>query len=252
MKTQFKYAFMAALNIRGPVFAVIFLMNSVFIIFGSPGLLPFPAHVTAVSLGGVAIAVMFAANIGSDVIMARRIFIAPDAYLQMLTPVPRGKILLANVLVMALFDLLTLFFVIFTEVWMAFNLAGLGIRQMVWEIFSANLTYVSHGLWLVMMLTAGYFLVMMIIMFCVTAKKSFLFKKPASGFLAFLVACVCFYINHLLQIVLAPFGEVSMHGPIIVITAASGAAFPVLLILTLAEAAVLFAITSKLLEKVNI
>jgi len=252
MKTQFKYAFLNGLYIRGPAFAVIFMMNFIFILLGSLNLLPFAAHVTAVSLGGIAIAVMFAANIGSDVIMTRRMFTSPDAYLHMLTPVPRRKILLANVLIMAVLDMITLGSVIFAEVWMALNLAGLGIPQLAANLISANITFLTHGVWLVLMIIAGYFLALMVIMFCLAAKKSFLFKKPASGFLAFLLGCGCFYIIHLLQLFIAPFSEVQIHGLIIVITAVSGAVFPALLILSFAEAVFLFFITSKLMEKINI
>jgi len=58
MKVQFKYAIRAGLYARGPVFAVIFIMELIFIVLGSLGILPLAAQITAVSLGGTAIAVM--------------------------------------------------------------------------------------------------------------------------------------------------------------------------------------------------
>jgi hypothetical protein len=63
MKAQFKYAFITGLPFRGAAFAFIFVMDAVFIALGSLGLLPFAAKVTAVSLGGVAIAAMMVFDI---------------------------------------------------------------------------------------------------------------------------------------------------------------------------------------------
>ena len=253
MKAQFKYAFRAGLNIRLPVFAVIFTMDTVFIILGSLGLLPFAALVTAVSLGGVAIAAMLAVNVIADVFIARRMFLAPEAYLHALTPVPRRKILLASVIAITVLDLITMTFVISAEVWLSFNLAGGGYWHMVWEFLKNNSQDLVYLLWCVLLLVAGYMLMITIIMFCVTAKKSIFFKKPASGFLAFLLGCGCVYAISLLQLVLAPFSGIERYGLLIVLNIERGAVFPVYVLLTLIEAAVLFVLTSKLMErKINI
>ena len=248
MKAQFKYAFLTGLFFRGPVFAVIFVMNMTFIILGTLGLLPFPAQVTAVSLGGVAIAVMFAANIGGDVAIGRRMFTAPEAYLYALTPVPRRKILLASVIAMAVMDLISMAFVIVCEVWLSLNLAGIGIWQIVMNAFSSG-SYFVFILWHILLFIAGYILFMMIILFCAAMKKSFFHKLPAPGFLAVLLAIGCFYIVSLLQLLLAPFGTVSMHGLIIYISSVGKAAFPALIFLILLEAAFLFVLTSKFMER---
>jgi hypothetical protein len=253
MKAQFKYAFFAGLYFRGPVFAVIFVMNTVFITLGSLGLLPFAAHVTAVSLGGLAIAVMFAANIGGDVAVARRMFTAPEAYLLALTPGPRWKTLLASIVTMTVMDIFTMAFVIVSQVWLALNLAGGNNGQIVWNIVHEHNSYLYDGFLFILLLIAGYLLLIMVILFCVTAKKSIFFKMPASGFLAFLLACGCFYIVNLLQFVLVPFSEVQRFGLLIILTLSSTAAIPFLILLTLLEAVILFVLTSKLLErKVNL
>ena len=60
-------------------------------------------------------------------------------------------------------------------------------------------------------------------------------------------------IRYLLLFVLAPFSEVHRNGPFIIISFVSNAAIPVLAILMLLEAAALFVLTFKLLErKVNL
>jgi len=253
MKAQFKYAFLAGLNVRGQVFAVIFIMNTVFITMGSLGLLPLAAHITAVSLGGVAIAVMLAADIGGDVFIARRMFSAPEAYLHALSPVPRRKILLASVITMAVLDIVSMAVVITQEVWLSFNLAGDSIKQLVWDFIHSESSYLIYALWCVLFLISAYLLLMMIIMFCVTMKKSVFFKMPVPGLLAFLLACGCFYVISLLQLVLVPFGDVQRYWLLIIITLNSGAAVPLLILLTLLEAAALFILTSKLMErKINL
>jgi len=252
MKAQFKYAFLAGFHIRGPVFAVIFIMNTVFLILGLLGLLPFAALVTAVSLGGVAIAVMFTANIGSDVAIISRLFSAQKATLYALTPAPRWKTLLASITTMTVMDVITMAFVIITQVSLSFNLTGNNVRQIFWSYLNQNLSGITFIIWNILLLIAGYLLVLMVILFCITAKKSIFFKMPASGFLAFLLACACFYIASLLQILLAPFGVVERFLFMITITLDT-IAIPLLALLTLLEAGVLFVLTSKLMErKINL
>jgi len=254
MKAQFKYAFKAGLYVRLITFAVIFSVNTVFIILGSLGLLPFAAKIVAVSLGGVAIAVMFVMNIGSDVIIARRMFASPEAYLHSLTPDPKWKILLASSVTMLVMDFVSMAIVIVQEVWLSFIVAGL---EHTWDLFMwgirQNPTEMIYAYWSIPLLMALYLLVLMIIFFCVTAKKSFLFKMPASGLLAFLLTCGCFYAVSLSQLILIPFGSVHRYGLFILIELSGIAVLPVGLLLMLAEAAILFYFTSKLMErKMNI
>ena len=253
MKAQFKYAIIAGLYFRGPAFAVIFIMNAVFITLGSLGLLPFAAHVTALSLCGVSIAVMLAANIGGDVAITKRMFSSPQSYLHALTPVPRWKTLLTSIVTMAVMDLVTMTIVIFSQVWLALNLAGEVIWQLVLIAIRSQESSLFYIVWGSLLIIAGYFLIIMIILFCVTVKRSIFFKLPASGFLAFLLACGCFYIVNLFQLLLIPFGDVWRFGVFIFITIESGAAIPVFTLITLLQAAALFVLTSKLLErKVNL
>jgi len=242
---------MAGLQARGPVFAVIFVMNLVFIMLGSLGLLPLAAQITAVALGGVAIAVMMAVNIVGDVAIARRMFAAPGAYLYALTPVPRRKTLLASVITMTVMDLVTLTPVIIGEVWLALNLAGRGISGTVWNVIRANAS-ILEGFLYIALLIAGYLLFLMVILFCVTARKSILFRKPAGGWLAVLLAVGVLYAVSLTTFIVAPFGAVSRFGLFFTITLGS-AGVAAYTLLTLAQAAVLFILTSRLMErKMNI
>jgi hypothetical protein len=252
MKAQFKYTFITGLSFRGAAFAFIFVMDAVFITLGSLGLLPFAAQVTAVSLGGVAISVMLVFDIIGDIAIIRRMFVTPEAYLYALTPAPRREILLASVVVTAILDIVTMAVVITAEVWLSFILAGEEVWQTVWSFISTNSSAFLQGLWLVPLLVAGYMLLIMVILFCITAKKSILFKVPASGLLAFILACACFYCISLLQLVLLPFGTVERYGLLILLTIGNNA-LPFYAMLMLLEAVALFVITSKLMErKINL
>jgi len=252
MKTQFKYALLNGLYVRGVTFAIVLVMNIVFIILGSVLQLPFAVHVIFLSLGGMAVTAMFAANIGSNVIMIRRMFASADAYLQALTPVPRWKTLLANVITMMCMDIFSMFIAATSITWIAFNFIGNDMWSNFWEIFLHE-NYFVYIILLITAFIASYLLFAMVILFCVAAKKSFLFKLPASGLLTFLLALACFYIVSLLQIVLLPISSVQIFGIFIMLTPNSIAAFPILILLTFLEAAGLFVLTSKLIErKINI
>ena len=250
MKAQFKYAFLAGLYARGPVFAVIFVMNTVFITLGSLDLLPVAAHITAVSLGGVAVGVMMAFNIVGDISVIRRMFNAPDAYLLALTPVPRWKTLLSGIFAMAVMDIISMFIVILQIVWLSFNFSG------VWDTVIAAMQGDSSSfvyiIWGALVMIAGYLLWVTLIFFCIIARRSIFYNKPLSGLLSFLLGCLCLYIVSVLHAVLFPFGSVIRHGILFIITL-NTTALPFYILLNLIPTIVLFVFASKLLERrVNI
>ena len=252
MKAQFKYSFRAGMSVRGPAFLIIFVMDLVFITLGALGLLPFAAQVTAVSLGGTAIAVMICFIVVNDGSMIRRMFSAPGAYLYALTPAPRRQILLASVITMMVLDVVMLAAVIFCEVLLSFNLSGLSFGPMLWSAISSNASAYLYMFITIATLLAGYLALMMILLFVVTVRTSVLYSKPAGGLLTVLLALVTAYVWSLTTFILAPFGTVGRYGIFFTITlnVPGLVAFPLLL---LVEAAALFIVTSKLLErKVNI
>ena len=252
MKAQFKYAFRTGIYARGVAFAVIFVMNLVFIVLGSMGLLPFAAKVTAVALGGVAIAVMIVFNIVSDIAIVSRMFSAPGAYLHALTPAPRKQILLSSILTMMILDIVTMAVVITGEVMLSFNLAGDGISSMVFNFIRAESSILLNVLLPFVLLIAGYLLVVMGIIFCISVNKSVFYQKRAGGLMTAIVAIAVIYIVNISSFLLAPFGAVSRLALFFTITIGTvGTGMYALLNLILA--AVLFVLTSKLMErKINI
>ena len=255
MKAQCKYSFRAGLPVRGAAFGVIVVMELLFGLF-STTVTPWEAlKITAVSLGGTAIAVMMAMNIIGDVAIARRLFTSPDAYLHALTPAPRWKTLLSSLIAMTVMDFVTMAVVIMGEVWLSFILAGSSFSaefgSVLTKIFSDG-SSVWTVVWGFLSLLLGYLLIMLIILFGVTAKKSFLYKLPAAGLLTFLLICGCVYAISLLTLLLTPFGSLEQHGLFFILTLGRTSALPFAL-LTLLETAGLFCLTARLLErKVNL
>jgi hypothetical protein len=255
MKAQFKFAFLSGLHVRGIVFAVIFAINTTFITLWAFDWLPLAVHIIAVILGGFVVTVMMAAvNIIGDVTIARNMFSAPRAYLQMLTPTPRWKTLFASLTAMAVMDIFTMAFVISSQMWLAVNLAGRDTLQATldWINQHTNISIITSIIWGIVIFIAGYLLIVNIILFCVTVNKSVLYKKPASGFLTFLLACGCVYLVSLTPLILVPFGEAHRVG-IFIIMSLSETAIPFYVLLILLQGAGLFVLTSKLMErKMNI
>ena len=252
MKAQFKYAFRAGFNVRGAVFCVIFVMNLVFLALGALNLLPFAAKVTAVSLGGVAITVMMVVNIVGDVAVASRMFSAPGAYLHALTPAPRRQILLASVVTMAAMDFVSMAFAIFSEVLLSFNLIGDGALYAELAGAIASPSVALNVLMTTALAIAGYLMVMMVILFCVTARKSILSGVRGGGLLTAALAVGVVYAITLSALLLAPFGSVSRFGLFFTISL-GGAGVVMYALLTFLQAAALYVLTSKLMErKLNI
>ena len=250
MKAQFKYSFLAGLYVRGPVFAVIFLMNITFITLGSLGVLPFAAHVTAVSLAGTAIAVMMAVNIIGDISIGRQMFGSPRAYLFALTPVPRWKTLLAGIITMTVMDLVSMTIAIVSVVWLSINLAGGNAMQNIITGVAEFEPYILNSLiWSILMFIAVYILILNIIMFCSAAERSFLFNAPARGLLSFILFITCLYVLSILQLIFIPLGVVNSYRLFVMITLSTTAAKYIYLLLMLLAAGGFFVITSKLMEK---
>ena len=195
MKVQFKYAFLTGLHARGGVFAVIFVMNLVFIVLGSLGLLPVAAKIVAVSLGGSAIAVMMVVNVISDIAIIRRMFSAPGAYLYALTPTPRRKTLFASLISMLVMDAVSMAVLIFGEVWLSLIMVDeyYQIWDMIWSVVRASPSDILFSLWFIALFIAGYLLIMMVIIFCITARRSVLYNKPVGGVLTAVLALLTVY-----------------------------------------------------------
>ena len=250
MKAQFKYAFLSGFHTRVYVFAVIFLMDLAFVVLGSLGLLPLAAQITAVSLSGTAVAVMAVFNIISDVGIARRMYAAPGAYLHALTPAPRANLLAASVVSMTVMDIVTMVFPIIGVTWLSLILSGNYVDLGAFLGGTPWLT-LSHVLFILLSIAlgiAGYLMLLLFVLFCVTVRRSVFYQKPAGGLLTGLLGVGAFYVLSLSAFILAPFGHVYRWGLFFNI-ALNGTGQVLYTVLVFAHAAALFAVTSKLMER---
>ena len=250
MKVQFKYAFRTGLSVRLPVFAVIFTINSVFLILGWAGVLPLAAHITAVSLSSTAIAVMMVFNVISDISVTRRIYTATGAYLYALTPTPRRKILLSSVIANMVMDIVTMAFTITSVVLLSFNLADGNTGAIFWDSVLTGMPEVLlNALTITVLLIAFYLFVSMVILFCIIMRKSVFFNKPAGGLLAALLPvgiCAIMNFSHWL---IAPFGSVTRDLSLFFSITVGYAGMIAYVVLLFISAAILFILSSKLLER---
>jgi len=228
-------------------------MNLAFIIPGVFEVLPGAALITAVALSGTAIAVMAVFNVIGDISIGNSMFSTSGAPFYALTPAPRGNTLLASVIVMFVMDIITMAISIWGVIILSVNLAtfysGLTFTQMMPDMSNVELQYVLlQFAWGI----ALYFFIVMLIMFCRAFRKSVLYTKHAGGFLAFLVGVGIFYLSTVSTLLLAPFGTVTrLYGFFTVSLGPLGMGMYVLLLLILA--AVMFVLTSRLIErKMNI
>jgi len=252
MKAQFKYIFRAEM-LRLTVFAVIFAVNLVFILLGLLGMLPLAAKIVAVSLSGTAIGVMVIFNIIGDISIINRMFNAPGAVLHALTLTPRKNRLLASILSMTIMDFVTMAVTIFGTVILGLNLGAYYTEMSFSQMLSFGNNYFPLSeLIAIALLLAGYFYLIMLIVFCKAVRKSVLYNKPAGGLLAFLVAVGVIYISNISAFLLAPFGTVSRFYAFFTIDVGNlGMGMYALLIFIIA--AVMFTLSTRLIErKINI
>ena len=254
MKAQFKYTFINGLYVRGTIFAVIFLINLVFITLGALGLLPLAAMITGVSLSGVAVGVMSVTNIVSDIGILRRLFSAPGAYLHALTPSPRWKILLASVLAILVMDVVSMTVAITGVTWMSLILAGnfYDITSLFRYLSLIDVPVVLYGIGSILSVIAGYLLFLMIILSCIVVKKSVFYQKRGGVFFTVLFVIGVLYLLSLSQFLLAPFGHISRDWWYFTVHI-GGAGVIAYGILTFIQATALFLASAHLMErKINI
>jgi len=153
---------------------------------------------------------------------------------------------------MMLMDIITLAVVIVGEIWLSMLLAGAGFWQTVWEIGLADTSTTLSLIVGIFCLIAGYLLIMMLILFTVTAKKSIFYQKTGGGWLTALLILGIIYVISLLPVILAPFGTVSRIGLYWSIELNNVGSI-LYYLLYLIEAIVLYLFTAKLMErKMNI
>jgi hypothetical protein len=254
VKAQFKYAFKAGFHIRGYEFIVILIFNLISVVLGLLGLLPLAALITVVSLSGTAVAVMAITNIISDIGIFREMLSSPRAYLQALTPAPRYKTLIANILVISIYDIISMAVAITGVTLISFILAGtfFDVFGLIRGFTETQFLDVAFGLGVALTVFARYLLLLMFIISIVVVRKSIFYQKRAGGFFTVLVAIGAVYVSSISQFLLAPFGILSRFSVFYIISLGRSGiiAYGILILI---QVTVLLLVTSRLMErKLNI
>ena len=253
-KHTLKYTFKDGLYARGGTFAVIMLINIVFIALGSLGLLPRPAHIVAVSLAGVGVAVMIIINIVCDFATIGDIFTAPKAYLYALTPAPRRATVAAKTLAMFIMDCITSVCTIASTTILSLNLADAYSNRSVWNFISNYNSEITHAMirssLYIAMLIGAYLLLVMFIITIRAAHRSIFYQKRFSGLFTALAAATAVFLSSILPLALSPlpFARLMRYGMFFIVNLnyAGQIAYTILIF---AQAAILFLIATNLIDR---
>ncbi len=249
MLNEMKYAVHIHLNQRVIALGATVVLNLIFAICGITGASGTVGMIIGVTLCSLSLCALGIVNIIADVASIRSLFTAPAGYLCALTPQPRWKVLLGRVLVILIWDLVTLAIASLGIVLQASTLAG-NIIQL-----QSSTSDISTMLWTVVIFVLYYALILLAVFFAAAVAKGPFFRLPGSGFLGFLVFCAVLYVHSLLNIVLSPFAQMSRYGAFfsISITPGTNAGMIAFVILIVIELVALFCASVYLMErKVNL
>jgi hypothetical protein len=242
MFAQLKYSSRLFLNQRLFALCATILLNLGFFALGSAGLLPYGWMVAGEVFSSLAMTGLFVVCIIADVQSISSLFSAPDGYAVALTPVPGWKVILGRVIPMVVFDLISY----------AVGITGIILQSMLLSDWGGGSYGIvgSETVLSILLGVIGYLTLLLLIIFCCAFAKSVLFHLKGRGILGFGAALVLVYAGNWLDMVLAPFANVSRVGAFVSIEIISGSAGSVAyLCLTLIKAAALFIGASYLYER---
>ncbi len=205
-------------------------------------------HIVGVSLSGVALCALFIFQILSDASIDRYLFKAPHGYSANLLPVRGWKLLLSRTVAIVAQDVVGLMLAIAGSTYLSLRLGGEGER--VFRYFDAE-AILTGALFFI----AGYTLIVLAVAFARVLSASVFFKTKGRGVLSLLVTIAALYALSFLNFLAAPFGYLQSYGTTFLISVDYGMSAGTLayLIALLAQCAVLFFVSSHIMErKINL
>jgi hypothetical protein len=219
---------------------LIILFNVVCGTLGSLGLYGEGWKIAAVTFSSIFMAGLVVVSVITVARAYNSIFSAPLAYNTLLVPVPRWKIILSRIITIVLFDLVSYVIGIAGIVWQSLILTGHGLQR-----GALN----EAGLWL--MLGMAAYLLLLSVIFYVSAVHSALSCKRLGKVLAFFASWGSLYLLTFLSAVLIPFTGFERYGVLFSISLNVGWNTPTMVYtgLIVFVSAFLFAVTSSLAER---
>jgi hypothetical protein len=247
MLAQLKYS--SRINLDQRVFTLIgtVIVNLAFYILGAAGVLPMGWMVVGEVFSSISLTALVVVIIIADVQAVSSLFSPPGGYIDALTPVRGWKIILGRIIPMVILDLISLAIGIVGVVLQASLLTDMGSVE--------GIGVRSEDMFSVILVVIGYFMLLLLIVFACAFAKSVLFPLAGRGVLGAAAAIVVVYLFSWLDMILAPFAQISRFGMFFSVEFISGwnAGTIAYLILTLVKAAILLIVSSYLYErKVNL
>jgi hypothetical protein len=245
--TQLKYASRIYLNQR--VYALIgtVVINLVFFVLGITGILPIGWMIFGTVLSSLSLCAVFGVCVMVDMESIKSLFAPPNAYYTMLAPVPAWKTVLSRVISMTVLDIVSLTVGIFGVVLQSTMLDS-------YQPWDSGMIPTDSIIAIIIGIIAYATMFLFIIFACALAKSVFYHTK-ARGLLGFFGMVALGYLYSWLDLLLAPFANVSRFGAFIEVHLTSGlnAGMIAYIALLLIKAAALLIGISYLYErKVNI
>ena len=233
---------------RTAAFIVMAAVNVFFIVWTA--LVPWnlALYIVGVSLSGCALCALFIFQILGDASIDRYVFKAPQGYAVNLFPVNSWKLLLSRTIAIVAQDVIGLALGIAGTTYLSLQLGGVGERVMRYFDFETILCGVL--LFIVM-----YTLVVLAVAFARILSSSVFYTMKGRGILSLLTTLLALYALSFLDFLAAPFGYVQSFGTMFIINVDSGLSAGAIayLIAILAQCAVLFIVSSRLMErKINL
>ena len=202
--------------------------------------------ITAVVFSSLALAYAIILNMLVSFAGVHEVFSAPKGYHVLLAPVPAWKIILGRALPSAVIDIAMMAIGIPLVVWHSLRLAG-----MPGSTVTQHASLTRDILFGVVVVLAGYMVLLMAYCFFRSLSKSLLHRLPLRNFLGILLTFAALWVvGSATNLLLLPFGRVEVWGFLVHISLGSSAMARLMYILvSLLQAAVFFLASARLMER---
>ncbi|MDR2909194.1 MAG: hypothetical protein LBU86_04870 [Oscillospiraceae bacterium] len=246
MMTQIKYSLRNNFSRRLTGILITLVVNLGFFLAWQMGARHPAVQIVGVVLSGLSLVALIVVSVISDVATVRDIFRAPNGYSLMLAPVPGWKLLAGRVISIVLCDTVSYVAAITGVVIQGLLLAGAR------NIFPRMVPYAGFA---AVVFAAGYLLLILAIFFSEALRASVFHTMRGKGWLSVAATCLLLYAMSFANLLLIPFAATQRFGLFVSIWLPVGfsAGTAVSVAITLAQAAVLFILTAKCIErKINL
>ncbi len=233
---------------RITAFLVMAAVNVFFIIWTALAPRSLALHIVAVSLSGCALCALFIFNILGDASIDRYMFKAPQGYSVNLVPVKSWKLLLSRTIAIVAQDVIGLALGIAGTTYLSLRLGGVG--EIVAPYFDFEAVFGG-----VLFFIACYLLIVLAVAFARILSASVFYTMKGRSILSLLTTLAALYVLSFLDFLAAPFGYVQSFGTMFIINVDYGLSAGAIayLLAILAQCAVLFIVSSHLMErKINL